>query len=113
MARQLDDGTLVLDDYKVLVITTHPEYWTRKMFFAVREWVQERGVSRHDIAGIWVAFFSGCQRYRCGQGKACNSSVMDSHQQPGSLFNGMILPLANLTIRSAIWYQGERLPLSA
>jgi hypothetical protein len=30
---------------------------------------------------------------------------MDSHQQPGSLFNGMITPLANLTIRSAIWYQ--------
>ena len=25
------------------------------------------GVSCHDIAGIWVAFFSGCQRYRCGQ----------------------------------------------
>ena len=21
----------------------------------------------HDIAGIWVAFFSGCQRYRCRQ----------------------------------------------
>ena len=26
------------------------------------------GVSRHDIAGIWVAFFSRCRRYRCGQG---------------------------------------------
>ena len=26
-------------------------------------------VSRHDIAGIWVAFFSRCQRYRCGQGE--------------------------------------------
>ena len=25
-------------------------------------------VSRHAIAGIWVAFFSRCQRYRCGQG---------------------------------------------
>ena len=24
-------------------------------------------VSRHDIAGIWVAFFRRCQRYRCGQ----------------------------------------------
>eukprot|EP01045_Picozoa_sp_COSAG04_P019845 COSAG04_NODE_1967_length_5113_cov_5.084421_4_plen_318_part_00 len=24
-------------------------------------------VSRHDIAGIWVAFFSRCQRSRCGQ----------------------------------------------
>ena len=22
-------------------------------------------MSRHDIAGIWVAFFSRCQRYRC------------------------------------------------
>ena len=22
-------------------------------------------VSCHDIAGIWVAFFSRCQRYRC------------------------------------------------
>ena len=26
-------------------------------------------VSRHDIAGLWVAFFSRCQRYRCRQGK--------------------------------------------
>ena len=26
------------------------------------------GVSHHDIVGIWVAFFSRCQRYRCGQG---------------------------------------------
>ena len=25
-------------------------------------------VRRHDIAAIWVAFFSRCQRYRCRQG---------------------------------------------
>ena len=25
-------------------------------------------VSCHDIAGVWVAFFQECQRYRCGQG---------------------------------------------
>ncbi len=24
-----------------------------------------RVVSRHDIAGIWAAFFPRCQRYRC------------------------------------------------
>ena len=24
-----------------------------------------KAVSRHDIAGIWVAFFLRCQRYRC------------------------------------------------
>ena len=28
----------------------------------------QQHVSRHDIAGIWVAFFQECQRYRCGQG---------------------------------------------
>ena len=28
---------------------------------------EARHVSRHDIAGIWVAFFSRCQRYRCWQ----------------------------------------------
>ena len=27
----------------------------------------QRNVSRHDTAGIWVAFFSRCQRYRCRQ----------------------------------------------
>ena len=27
--------------------------------------VHNGDVSRHDIAGIWVAFFSRCQRYRC------------------------------------------------
>ena len=28
---------------------------------------EEYGVSGHDIAGIWVAFFQECQQYRCGQ----------------------------------------------
>ena len=27
--------------------------------------VKVRPVSCHDIAGIWVAFFSRCRRYRC------------------------------------------------
>ena len=27
--------------------------------------IREATVSHHDIAGIWVAFFSRCQRYRC------------------------------------------------
>ena len=32
------------------------------------ETVKAMGVSRHDIAAIWVAFFSRWQRYRCRQG---------------------------------------------
>ena len=31
-------------------------------------------VSCHDTAGIWVAFFSRCQRYRCGQASTCSAS---------------------------------------
>jgi hypothetical protein len=37
-ARQLD-----LDRYRVLVASTHPEYWTREMYQAVKSWVFERG----------------------------------------------------------------------
>ena len=40
---QLHSGVLKLDDYKVLVISTHPEYWSQKMYFTLKAWVQERG----------------------------------------------------------------------
>ena len=40
---QLHDGTLDLDAYKVLILSTHPEYWSRKMYFNVKSWVNERG----------------------------------------------------------------------
>lgn len=40
---QLHDGTLDLDSYRVLVLNTHPEYWSREMYAAVHSWVFERG----------------------------------------------------------------------
>ncbi|MEO6811674.1 MAG: carboxypeptidase-like regulatory domain-containing protein [Isosphaeraceae bacterium] len=40
---QLHSGVLNLDDYQVLILSTHPEYWTRAMFLAVQAWVVERG----------------------------------------------------------------------
>ena len=40
---QLHDGTLELDRYRVLILSTHPEYWSRQMYDAVRSWVFERG----------------------------------------------------------------------
>jgi N,N-dimethylformamidase len=39
----LHDGTLDLDRYRALVIHTHPEYWSRQMYSAVRDWVFKRG----------------------------------------------------------------------
>jgi hypothetical protein len=40
---QLDDGTLDLSAYRVLVIAVHPEYWTRRMYDRVKRWVFEKG----------------------------------------------------------------------
>ncbi len=40
---QFHFGKLNLDDYKILVISTHPEYWSRKMYLELKSWVFERG----------------------------------------------------------------------
>ncbi len=40
---QLHDGTLDLDAYGVLMISVHPEYWSREMYLGVKAWVHERG----------------------------------------------------------------------
>ncbi len=40
---QLHDGTLPLDGYQVLVLSVHPEYWTREMYFELKRWVFECG----------------------------------------------------------------------
>ncbi len=40
---QLHAGELDLDAYRVLVASTHPEYWSRDMYQAVKRWVFERG----------------------------------------------------------------------
>ena len=40
---QLHFGQLDLDAYRVLVISTHPEYWSRQMYDRVKDWVFGRG----------------------------------------------------------------------
>jgi N,N-dimethylformamidase len=40
---QLHNGTLDLSAYKVLVLSTHPEYWTREMYERVKRWVFDEG----------------------------------------------------------------------
>ena len=36
-------GQLDLDAYRVLILSTHPEYWSRAMYDRVKRWVQDRG----------------------------------------------------------------------
>lgn len=40
---QLHHGILDLAAYKVLILSTHPEYWTREMYHRVKTWVFEKG----------------------------------------------------------------------
>lgn len=40
---QLHFDELNLADYRVLVLSTHPEYWSRKMYVRLKGWVHEQG----------------------------------------------------------------------
>jgi hypothetical protein len=40
---QLHNGDLDLDAYKILILSIHPEYWSRRMYMRVKEWVHDRG----------------------------------------------------------------------
>jgi len=40
---QLDSGVLDLTKYRALITAVHPEYWTRRMYDTVKQWVFERG----------------------------------------------------------------------
>lgn len=60
---QLDDGTLDLAAYRVLITAVHPEYWTRKMYDRVKQWVFHEG---------------GRLIYLGGNGLNCEVSLHDS-----------------------------------
>lgn len=40
---QLHDGTLDLSAYRLLILSVHPEYWTRTMYERTKQWVFEEG----------------------------------------------------------------------
>src|SRR5262249_25780583 len=40
---QFHFGQLDLDDDRALILSTHPEYWSREMYFRLKDWVQKRG----------------------------------------------------------------------
>ena len=40
---QFHQGVLSLDAYQVVITSTHPEYWSKEMYFNLKEWVFERG----------------------------------------------------------------------
>jgi hypothetical protein len=40
---QFHFGELPLERYQVLILSTHPEYWSREMYLSLKRWVHEHG----------------------------------------------------------------------
>jgi hypothetical protein len=85
---QLHDGTLNLDAYRVLILSIHPEYWTREMYLAVKRWVFERGGRLLYLAGNGL----NCEVTLSGEGvMRCLSHVrslqgeLGGHSDDGSV----------------------------
>ena len=66
---QLHSDVLNLDAYRVLVLSTHPEYWTETMYRRVKSWVFERGGRLMYLGGnginCAVEYLAGGTAMRC------------------------------------------------
>jgi hypothetical protein len=66
---QLHDGTLDLNAYQVLILNTHPEYWSEEAYRKVKGWVFERGGRLMYLGGnglnCAVEFLDGGRHMRC------------------------------------------------
>jgi hypothetical protein len=60
---QLHFGNLPLEQYRLLILSTHPEYWSRKMYDRVKAWVVDSG---------------GRLMYLGGNGLNCEVEFLDS-----------------------------------
>lgn len=79
---QLHDGTLDLDAYAVLVLSTHPEYWSRTMYDRVKSWVNERGGRLMYLGGnglnCEVDLIGDAAIYHNGDARALKSGGFES-----------------------------------
>jgi hypothetical protein len=62
---QFHFGNVPLDEYRVLIISTHPEYWSKQMYDTLKAWVFERG---------------GRLMYLGGNGLNCEVEFLDDHR---------------------------------
>lgn len=71
---QLHDGALDLDRYRVLVLSVHPEYWTRPMYDRVNRWTFERGGRLMYLGGNGL----NCEVELHGNAMTCRNGKLTS-----------------------------------
>jgi len=89
---QLHSDVLDLDRYRVLVLNTHPEYWSRRMIDRVKAWVQQRG---------------GKLAYLGGNGLNCEVEFLDDARVVHLNGNGRVLKQRGLESRLHLTYESE------
>ncbi len=89
---QLHSGELRLDEYKVLILSTHPEYWSKEMYLAVKAWVQDRG---------------GKLLYLGGNGLNCLVEFLDPYTITFLNGNGQELKRRRLESRTHLMLESE------
>jgi hypothetical protein len=66
---QLHAGLLDLNAYRILILNTHPEYWSAEMYWAVKKWVFERGGQLMYLGGnglnCAIEYLDGGRNMRC------------------------------------------------
>ena len=66
---QLHSGLLNLNAYRILILNTHPEYWSDEMYRRVKRWVFEEGGRLMYLGGnglnCKIEFLEGGDRMRC------------------------------------------------
>lgn len=76
----LHEGKVPLDEYKVLILSVHPEYWSREMYAAVYSWVHERGGKLLYLGGNGV----NCEVTLTPEGRmhCLNHKPVDENNKP-------------------------------
>ena len=76
----LHDGSLPLDSYSILIAAVHPEYWSREMYLAVKDWVFHRGGRFLYLGGNGL----NCEvRFGADGGMRCLSHLYSRHGEMG------------------------------
>ncbi|MDA0711858.1 MAG: carboxypeptidase-like regulatory domain-containing protein [bacterium] len=89
---QFHFGKLDLDDYQILIISTHPEYWSRSMYDRLKAWVFDRG---------------GKLLYLGGNGLNCEVEFLDEATMVVHNGNGYEVRKQGTDSRLAFRYESE------
>ena len=76
---QLHFGEIDLDAYRVLVLSVHPEYWSREMYQSVKRWVFERGGRLLYLGGTASIAKSSSSVATACDSKPSSTPVMAAH----------------------------------